>query len=94
MSGAMTRGQIAKNGVRFPNRRITLLNDGYTAMGFIARNADVSSPNLPPASICWCSSPSSPISHITFWTLNELRRPQTFSIFTLDRVSKFASIGS
>ena len=36
-----------------------------------------SPPNLPPASICSCSSASSPISHMTFWTLNELRRPQT-----------------
>jgi hypothetical protein len=27
--------------------------------------------------------PKSPTSHITFWTLNELRLPQTFSILSL-----------
>src|SRR6266404_1697251 len=57
---------------------------GTRPCGFIAKNSDVSSPpNWPPASICSCASPSSPITHITFWTLNDERRPQTFSIFAL-----------
>ncbi len=51
---------------------------GTAPCGFILRNAGSSRPpNAPPASMCRCSSSSSPTSHMTFWTLNELRRPQT-----------------
>src|ERR1044071_1901051 len=61
---------------------------GMRPWGFIARKSGVSRPpNCPPASICSCGSSSSPISHMTFWRLKELRRPQTFSIFALLRVS-------
>src|SRR5882757_10276923 len=57
---------------------------GTRPCGLIAKNSDASSPpNLPPASICSWASPSSPTSHITFWTLNDERRPQTFNIFAL-----------
>src|SRR5665213_3522700 len=59
---------------------------GTRPCGFMARKFGVSSPpKSPPASICRCARPSSPTSHITFWTLKELRRPQTSSIFILSR---------
>src|SRR5882724_9829277 len=51
MSGAMTRGQIAKNGVRFPNRRITVLNDGYTAMGIHRQESRRIEPAEPAAGV-------------------------------------------
>ena len=39
-----------------------------------------SPPKEPPASICSCVSSSSPITHRTFCTLMEFRRPQTFNM--------------
>src|SRR5579875_930788 len=54
---------------------------GTRPWGFMARKVGASSPpNAPPAGMCSWARPSSPTSHITFCTLNELRRPQILSI--------------
>src|SRR6185437_13345496 len=54
---------------------------GTRRFGLSAPNSSVSSPpNGPPASMRSCGRPSSPTAHITFCTLIELRRPQTFSM--------------
>jgi hypothetical protein len=70
--------------MRFPNRGVAVLNDGDAAMG-IHRQESL---RIEPAEVATGVDMfvrkvlSSPISHMTFWTLNELRRPQTFSIFS------------
>src|SRR5262249_6435893 len=54
---------------------------GTRPCGFNARNDGSSSlPKSPPAGTCAWARPSSPTSQSTFWTLKELRRPQTLSI--------------
>src|SRR3569832_420844 len=54
---------------------------GTRRFGFMAPNSSVSRPpNGPPASICSRGRPNSPTAHMTFCTLIELRRPQTFSM--------------
>src|SRR5262249_4589087 len=59
---------------------------GMRPCGFMARNSGVSSPpKLLPASMRSCARPSSPVSHITFWALNELFRPHTLSIELLPK---------
>src|SRR5215469_12249021 len=65
------------------------LMTGTRPCGFMLRNAALSNPpKSPPAGTCSCARPNSPTNHITFWTLNEFRRPQTVSAIATLHLSR------
>src|SRR5919198_1976708 len=54
---------------------------GTNRFGLSLANSGVSSPPKgPPASMRWWGTPNSPTVHMTFWTLIDVLRPQTFNI--------------